>query len=106
MYSREINGLIDKMEMAIGHNQFCADCRKSFHASSDGCPLCGSMRTSSLIEETPTGEIIDEATYLKELLANFEKFGVCLVRSEDGTHFEPIFNHQSCPWPREEINNE
>ena len=101
MYSQEINRLIDRMEQAIGENQYCNECRRSFHSSSDGCSLCGSLNTTNLIEDTHDEEIVDEATYLKISLERFERFGICLVRNEDGTRLIPIFNHQSCPWPRE-----
>ena len=95
MYSQSLNSLIDRMALAIGKNQFCDECRRSFHSSSDGCPLCGSMRTSSLID---TGEIkIIELSYSEY----FTKFGFIIIRNEDGV-CEFIHNQQSCPWPREE----
>lgn len=94
MYSQCINRLIDRMEQAIGENQFCAECRRSFHSSSDGCPKCGSMRTSILIN---MGEI---KTIKLSASEYFAKVGFIPVRNEEG-FYELISAGKSCTWPRE-----
>ena len=95
MYSQCLNDRIDRMALAIGENQFCAECRRSFHSSSDGCPKCGLTRTSSLID---MGEI---KTIKLSASEYFAKVGFIPVRNEEG-FYELISAGKSCPWPRKE----
>lgn len=85
------------MEQAIGENQFCAECRRSFHSSSDSCPICGSMRTSNLID---MGEIKTVKISASEY---FLKYAFIPIRNEDGA-CEFIFEGDSCTFPKEEKN--
>jgi len=95
MSNQEINNLILRRELETGHTEQCLECRNTFYAYKDGCPICSSLRTRSIIDigEIKTVEIPASEYFLK--------YGFILIRNEDG-NCEFIFTGDSCTFPKEE----
>ena len=48
MFSPLLLPMIIEQERSLGHSSQCNSCGRTFLAHSDGCPHCGSLRTSSM----------------------------------------------------------
>jgi predicted amidophosphoribosyltransferase len=74
------------LELIMGHTHRCVQCRSTFLAHEDGCPICG----SSLVDSLSRVEFNDRN----------QEVWYWMIIEEHSKLIEYIFPGDSCPWPR------